>query len=77
MTLLSNSNKLVLVLVDKNDKVEEGKCEVPSRGGILGIKKWLARLQDLWDNNQNSIPKFLNSLPQTLVNNPWPMHVIK
>jgi hypothetical protein len=24
-----------------------------------------------------SIPKFFNSLPQTLVNNPWTMHVIE
>jgi hypothetical protein len=59
MTFLSNSNKLGLVPVDKKDKVKEGKCKVPSRGGILGIKKWLARLQDLWDNNQNVYTKVL------------------
>jgi hypothetical protein len=59
MTFLSDSNRLGLVLVDRKDKVEEGKCKVPSRDGILGIKKWLARLQDLWDNNQNVYTKVL------------------
>jgi hypothetical protein len=59
MTFLSNSNRLVLVPIKRNDKVEEGKCKVPSRGGILGIKKWLARLQDLWENNQNVYTKVL------------------
>lgn len=59
MTFLSNSNRLGLVPVDRNNKVEEGKCKVPSRGGILGIKKWLTRLQDLWDNNQNFYTKVL------------------
>ncbi len=53
MTSLSNSNRLGHVLLSKNDKVEEGKCKVSSRGGILGIKKWLARLEDLWEDVQN------------------------
>jgi hypothetical protein len=53
MTFLSNSNRLGRVPINRNDKVEEGKCKVPSRGGILGIKKWLARLEDLWEDVQN------------------------
>jgi len=37
--------------------IEKGRCKVPSKGGILAIKKWLVGLQNLWDNNQDIYTK--------------------
>jgi len=54
---LSNSNKFGPVSTYGKKAIENGRCKVPSRGGILGIKKWLVGLQNLWDNNQDIYTK--------------------
>jgi hypothetical protein len=54
---LSNSNKFGLVPTYGKKPIEKGKCKVSSRGGILGIKKWLVGLQNVWDNNQDIYTK--------------------
>jgi hypothetical protein len=47
-----------------------------NRDGILGVKKWLVGLQNLWDNNKDIYTNVLSNLPQPIRNNPWPMHLI-
>jgi hypothetical protein len=35
----------------RQEKVEEGRCTIPCRGGILGGKQCLATSQDLFDTS--------------------------
>jgi hypothetical protein len=39
---LSNSNGFKLVPTFGEERVDGGGCKVAIKGGILGIKKWLA-----------------------------------
>jgi hypothetical protein len=72
---LSNSNKFGLVPTYGRKAIEKGRCKVPSRGGILAIKKWLVGLQNLWDNNQDIYTKVFEQPTTIIKNNPWPMHL--
>jgi hypothetical protein len=52
MTLL-NTIKFGFIVVCNKSRVEECRCKILSKGWILGIYQPLARLQDIWDIDQN------------------------
>jgi hypothetical protein len=51
MIVLSTINRLGLVFAYRQKKVEEARCTIPCRGGILGIKQCLVGSQDLCDTS--------------------------
>lgn len=70
MIVLSRINKLGLVFTYRRKKVEEGRCTIPCRGGILGIKQCLVGSQDLSDtSNLHVYSKILQQLVTTLGDN--------
>jgi hypothetical protein len=68
--VLSIIDRLGLVFTYKQEKVEEGRCTIPCRGGILSIKQCLATSQDLCDtSNLDVYSKILQQLVTTSGNN--------
>jgi hypothetical protein len=51
--------------MNKIKRIRIGRCRVQTRNGTLSINKWLAGLQNLYNNNSNIHTKILEQFPTT------------
>jgi hypothetical protein len=51
--------------MNKIKRIRKGRCRIQTGNGTISINKWLARLQNLYNNNSDIHTKILEQLLTT------------